>query len=174
VFHDEMPDLLHGDADARALASQTFLLSDFLVQKAPHFQPPALHRKAVVHGHCHHKSVLGFDAEEEMLQRAGLDYTVLDSGCCGMAGAFGFEKGEHYDVSIRCGERVLLPAVRSAAADTLVLADGFSCREQIAQTTTRRALHLAEVLAMGLDDTAGSTSNGTTMQSSRSARHLRP
>jgi FAD/FMN-containing dehydrogenase/Fe-S oxidoreductase len=174
VFHDEMPDLLHGDADARALAGQTFLLSDFLVQKAPQFQLPALHRKAVVHGHCHHKSVLGFDAEEEMLHRAGLDYTVLDSGCCGMAGAFGFEKGDHYDVSIRCGERVLLPAVRSAAADTLVMADGFSCREQIAQTTTRHALHLAQVLAMALDSGEVANSNGTTMHSSRPARHLRP
>jgi Fe-S oxidoreductase len=151
VFRDEMADLLHGDERAKALAGRTFLLSDFLVQKAPHFAPPPLAGKALVHGHCHHKSVLGFDAEEEMIARTGLEYTVLDSGCCGMAGAFGFEKGEHYDVSIRCGERVLLPAVRSASADTLVMADGYSCREQIAQTTTRHALHLAEVLAMALD-----------------------
>jgi Fe-S oxidoreductase len=172
VFREEMPDLLHGEPDALKLASQTFLLSDFLVQKAPQLTLPQLARKAVVHGHCHHKSVLGFDAEEEMLHRCGLDYTVLDSGCCGMAGAFGFEKGEHYDVSIKCGERVLLPAVRSAPSDTLVIADGFSCREQIAQTTTRRALHLADVLALALDGGDGTENHGISMQSPRPARHL--
>jgi Fe-S oxidoreductase len=95
--------------------------------------------------------LLGFDAERSLLDRLGLDYTVLDSGCCGMAGAFGFEKGEHYDVSIACGERVLLPQVRAASADTLIIADGFSCREQIAQTTGRHAIHIAEVLKMALD-----------------------
>jgi Fe-S oxidoreductase len=163
VFREEMPDLLHGDRDAKALSGQTFMLSDFLVQKAPHLALRSLPAKAVVHGHCHHKSVLGFDAEEAMLQRAGLDFTVLDSGCCGMAGAFGFEKGDHYDVSIACGERVLLPAVRSAPADALIVADGFSCREQIAQTTTRRAVHLADVLAMALDGGAVTASHGTTI-----------
>lgn len=85
------------------------------------------------------------DDEAAVLEKMGLDFRVLDSGCCGMAGAFGFER-EHYDISIRCGERVLLPAVREAPEDTLIIADGFSCREQIAQTTNRRGLHLAEVL----------------------------
>ena len=163
VFHEEMPDLLHDNADAKALAAQTFMLSDFLMQKAPHLELPPLTSKALIHGHCHHKSVLGFDAEEAVLRRTGLDFTVLDSGCCGMAGAFGFEKGDHYDVSLKVGERVLLPAVRAAADDTLVVADGFSCREQIAQTTTRRALHLAEVLAMSLDSGNAANTNGTTM-----------
>src|SRR5206468_1259735 len=79
----------------------------------------------------------------------GLDFQILDSGCCGMAGAFGFEK-DHYDVSMNIGERVLLPTVRSASKDTLIVADGFSCREQIAQSTDRRALHLAQVLQMAL------------------------
>src|SRR5205823_4090360 len=79
----------------------------------------------------------------------GLDVTVLDAGCCGMAGSFGFEK-DHYDVSIKCGERVLLPAMRAAARDTLIIADGFSCREQIAQMTDRQALHLAQVIQMAL------------------------
>ncbi|HEX8898132.1 MAG TPA: hypothetical protein VF751_05500, partial [Chthoniobacterales bacterium] len=74
-----------------------------------------------------------------------------DSGCCGMAGAFGFEK-DHYDVSIACGERVLLPKVREAAKDTLVIADGFSCREQIRQTTGRRALHTAQVMQMAMNE----------------------
>jgi hypothetical protein len=75
----------------------------------------------------------------------GADLEALDSGCCGMAGSFGFE-AEHYDVSMKVGELVLLPAVRRAPADTLIVADGFSCREQIAQSTTRRAVHLAEAL----------------------------
>jgi Fe-S oxidoreductase len=76
---------------------------------------------------------------------------VLDSGCCGMAGAFGFEKGDHYDVSIKCGERVLLPEVRKADAETLIVTNGFSCREQISQTTDRKALHIAQVLKMALE-----------------------
>ena len=71
---------------------------------------------------------MGMAAEEQILTQLGLDYTILDSGCCGMAGSFGFERGDHYDVSIKCGERVLLPAVRNATKDTLIIADGFSCR----------------------------------------------
>ena len=87
--------------------------------------------------------------QEEILRRLGLDLQVLDSGCCGMAGTFGFE-ARKYDVSIANGERVLLPAVRAASAETLLVADGYSCREQIAQTTSRRAIHLAEVLQRAL------------------------
>ncbi len=150
VFRDELANLLPTDEDARRLGSQTFLLSEYLERHAPDFVPGRLERRAIVHGHCHHKAVLGFDAEEKLLRKLGLDVEVLDSGCCGMAGAFGFEKGEHYDVSIKCGERVLLPAVRSADRHTLIVADGFSCREQIAQTTRRQALHLAEVLRVAL------------------------
>lgn len=86
--------------------------------------------------------------EEEVLRQMGVELTMLDSGCCGMAGSFGFEKGEHYDVSMRCGERVLLPEVRRASLETLVIADGFSCREQIRQGAGREALHLADVIAM--------------------------
>jgi Fe-S oxidoreductase len=86
---------------------------------------------------------------EAILREMGLEVSVPDSGCCGMAGAFGFEKN-HYDVSIRCGERVLLPAVRAAERSTLLVANGFSCREQIAHMTDRRALHLAGVLQMAL------------------------
>jgi FAD/FMN-containing dehydrogenase/Fe-S oxidoreductase len=108
---------------------------------------------AIVHGHCHHKSTLGFGDEGKVLDKLGLDYRVLDSGCCGMAGAFGFE-AEHYDVSLQVGERVLLPAVRSAPSEALIVADGFSCREQITQTTGRTALHLAEILQRALHSTA--------------------
>jgi Fe-S oxidoreductase len=150
VFRDELTNLVPNDPDAERLSRQTYLLSEFLTKKAPDFHVPPLRRKAVIHGHCHHKSVLGFHDEEKVLGKLGLDYTILDSGCCGMAGAFGFEKGAHYDVSIACGERVLLPAVRDADGETLIVADGFSCREQIRQTTDRQALHLADVVRMAL------------------------
>jgi hypothetical protein len=137
--------LLPDREDARRLASQTFLLSEFLT--AHHVPLPQLHRKAIVHGHCHHRSVMKLDAEQEALRSMGLDFDLLDSGCCGMAGSFGFER-DHYDVSMKVGELVLLPAVRAAASDTLIIADGFSCRTQIAQSTDRRALHLADLIEM--------------------------
>jgi Fe-S oxidoreductase len=150
VFRDELVGLFPDDPDARQLSQQSFLLSEFLVQKAREYQPPRLAgRTAVVHGHCHHKALMGMDDEQALLDRLGLRYQLLDSGCCGMAGGFGFER-DHYDVSIKVGERVLLPAVRAAARGALIIADGFSCREQIAQTTDRQALHLAEVLRMAL------------------------
>lgn len=148
VFRDELTNLIAGDNDAQRLQKQTYLLSEFL--EKIHYSPPALAGKAVVHGHCHHKAILNFDAEEELLKKLGLDFEVLDSGCCGMAGAFGFEKGDTYEVSIKCGERVLLPRVREAAKDTLIITDGFSCHEQISQTTDREALHLAQVIQMAL------------------------
>jgi hypothetical protein len=106
----------------------------------------------VVHGHCHHKAIMKMEDEFSILDKLGLDVSAPETGCCGMAGAFGFEAGDHYDVSIKAGERVLLPAVREAEKDTLIIADGFSCREQISQPTDRQALHLAEVLRMALDD----------------------
>lgn len=152
TFRDELTNLFPHDADAQRLKRQTFLLSEFLQQEAPDFEFPQLDRKAIVHGHCHHKSIMGMGDEQAVLQRVGLDVDVLDSGCCGMAGAFGYEKGEHYDVAIKCGERVLLPAVRAADKGTVIVADGFSCREQISQTTNRQALHLAQVLQKALHE----------------------
>jgi Fe-S oxidoreductase len=147
VFRDELLNLFPRNERAKRLAAQTFLLTEFLEKRVDGWAPPALRKKALVHAHCHHKSVLGTDAEEAVLAKLGLDFTVLDSGCCGMAGSFGFDERK-YPVSIAAGERVLLPAVRAAAADTLIVAEGFSCREQIAQCTGRRALHPAEVIAM--------------------------
>jgi Fe-S oxidoreductase len=149
VFRDELTNLFPHDERARRLKKQTFVLSEFLERRARHFQPPQLQRRAVVHMHCHHKAILRTGPEEAILKKLGLDYKVLDSGCCGMAGSFGFEK-DHYEVSIASGERVLLPAVREADQSALIIADGFSCREQIAQTTNRRALHLAEVIQLAL------------------------
>jgi Fe-S oxidoreductase len=149
VFRDELPALFPGDEDALRLSAQTLLLSELLEKKAPDFRFPAVSGKALVQGHCQQKAVLTMDAEESVLRRLGLDLEVLDAGCCGMAGSFGFEK-DHYDISVRIGERALLPAVRRAEADTLIVADGFSCREQISQLAGREALHLADVLHLGL------------------------
>ena len=153
VFRDEMPNLMAHNKDAERLSQQTFLLSEFLVKKA-NYHPPQLKCKALVHGHCHHKSILKFDSEQELLQRTGLDFQVLDSGCCGMAGSFGFE-AEKYEVSVKVGERVLLPAVRNAGPDTLIISDGFSCFEQIQGLAGRKALHIAEVLQMAIREEQG-------------------
>ncbi|MGH2864532.1 MAG: FAD-binding and (Fe-S)-binding domain-containing protein [Solirubrobacteraceae bacterium] len=152
VFRDELRNLLPNDEDAVRLSAQTYLLSEFLAEQAPHYRPPKLDAHAIVQGHCHHKSVFKLDSEREILDALGLDFEFLDTGCCGMAGSFGFEAGEKYDVSIKAGERALLPRVRDADAETIVIADGFSCREQIHQGTQRHALHLAQVIQLALHD----------------------
>ncbi|MFY9821047.1 MAG: heterodisulfide reductase-related iron-sulfur binding cluster, partial [Thermoanaerobaculia bacterium] len=147
VFRDELPALFPRDAPARRLAAQTFTLAEILLQRG--WEPPRGPRgrtAALVHGHCHHHAVMGLGADRSLLEKTGLSFHLLDSGCCGMAGAFGFEE-EHYDLSLAIGERVLLPAVREAAAETVILADGFSCRQQILQATGRRPIHLAELLS---------------------------
>jgi len=149
VFRDELTNLFPKDERAHALSKQVFLLSEFLEKYAGDFPFPQLDRRALIHGHCHHKAIMKMTAEESVLRRLGVDFTAPAPGCCGMAGAFGFEK-EKYDVSIAIGELELLPAVRQAPTDWLIVADGFSCREQIAQETDRQALHLAEVLQMAL------------------------
>ena len=149
VFRDELINLFPHDERAQALSRQTFLLSEFLERHATGAPLPQLPRKALLHGHCHHKSLMKMTAEESLLRRLGVDFTSPAPGCCGMAGSFGFHK-EHYPISQAIGELELLPAVRQAPADWLIIADGFSCREQIAQGTGRHALHLAEVLQMAL------------------------
>ncbi|MGC1977818.1 MAG: FAD-linked oxidase C-terminal domain-containing protein, partial [Candidatus Sulfotelmatobacter sp.] len=149
VFRDELLNLFPHDERAQALSRQTFLLSEFLETHAKDFPLPRLDRKALLHGHCHHKSLMKMTAEESVLHRVGIDFQSPAPGCCGMAGSFGFEP-DKYDLSIAIGELELLPAVRRAPDNWLIIADGFSCREQIAQGTPRRALHLAEVLQMAL------------------------
>jgi Fe-S oxidoreductase len=149
VFRDELINLFPKDERAHALSKQVFLLSEFLEQRAKNFPLPKLRRQALIHGHCHHKAIMKMTAEESVLGRMGIPFTAPAPGCCGMAGAFGFEK-EKYEVSKAIGELELLPAVRQAPTDWLIVADGFSCREQIAQETDRHALHLAEVLQMAL------------------------
>ncbi len=147
VFRDELQNLFPNSDDGNRLAHQTYTLAEFLGKKAQGYVPPPMRRKAVVHGHCHHKAIMKMTAEEELLKRIGLDFHVLDSGCCGMAGSFGFES-DKYDVSMKIGDRVLLPAVKKAAKETLIIADGFSCKEQVEQATDRRALHIAQILQM--------------------------
>jgi Fe-S oxidoreductase len=149
VFRDELLGLFPRDERARRLAKQTFLLGEFLADVPGPVKRGTLGGQALVHGHCHQKALMSMRPDQALLSAAGVQARVLDSGCCGMAGAFGFE-ADHYAVSIACGERVLLPAVRDAAPDTLIVADGFSCREQIAQTTGRQPLHLAQVLSRSL------------------------
>ena len=149
VFRDELGNLFPKDDRARMLAQQTYLLSEFLEKKAPDFYPSPLPRKALIHGHCHHKSIMRMTDEHSVLRKLGVDFYAPAAGCCGMAGSFGFEH-DRYDISLAIGELELLPAVRAAAADTLVVANGFSCREQISQCTGRHALHLAEVLRMAI------------------------
>ena len=147
VFRDELRNFFPNDIRAAELRDHAWLLADFLSERAPGYQPPALAgKKIVVHGHCHHKSILKMDAEVSLLRQTQAEVTVLDSGCCGMAGPFGFER-EKFEVSQALAERVLMPAVRGAPPETLLVADGFSCREQISQNSPRRAVHLAEVLA---------------------------
>ena len=150
VFRDELVNLFPHDERAHALSRQTFLLSEFLETTAKNFPLPHLDRKALLHGHCHHKSLMKMTAEEAVLRRIGVDFQSPAPGCCGMAGSFGFEP-DKYDISVAIGELELLPAVRHAPPDWLIIADGFSCREQIAQCSPRHALHLAEVLQMALN-----------------------
>ena len=149
TFRDELPSMLPDDADARRLASQTVTLGEFLSREG--YDPPRLAGRALVQVHCHQGAVLTHDSEQALLERMGLEVTVPDSGCCGMAGSFGYERGQRYEVSRACGERAILPAVRHAAGDTLIIADGFSCREQIAQASSRRPVHLAQVLQLARD-----------------------
>ena len=149
VFRDELTNLFPHDPRAQALSRQTLLLSEFLTQRATNFRLPKLQRRALVHGHCHHKSIMKMTDEETVLREMGIDVYAPAPGCCGMAGSFGFEK-DKYAISMAVGELELLPAVREAAPDSLIIADGFSCREQIAQGTSRRASHLAEVIQTAL------------------------
>jgi FAD/FMN-containing dehydrogenase/Fe-S oxidoreductase len=152
VLRDELPALRPHDLDARRLSDNSFMLSEFLMQRAPDWEIPPLARPVVYHGHCHLKAVVGLDAERAVLDRMGATYEVLDSGCCGLAGSFGFEKGRKYDVSVGAAERSLLPSLRQAPEETLVVTDGFSCRTQIAQLAGREAVHLAEAVKIALDE----------------------
>ena len=153
VFHDELLNLFPADPRARRLDKMAVGLGAFVQAHPREFETVLTGRltaPAVLHGHCHQKALVGMAAEEATLRLIGLSPTQPEPGCCGMAGAFGFERGEHYELSVKIGEKALLPAVRAAAPEALLIADGFSCREQISQSGGRHALHLAEVLEMAL------------------------
>ena len=149
VFRHDGVALLPGNESARLASGLTFSLAELLARYAPGWTPPGVGGDALVQTHCHQHAVIGFDADQALMRAAGISATVPDSGCCGLAGNFGFERG-HFEVSRAAGERVLLHAVRAAAADTLIVADGFSCRTQIEQGTGRTPRHLAQVLASAL------------------------
>ena len=147
VFRDELLNFFPKDDRAQRLSRQTVLLSEILQRSRPQWSPPPQHgRRIVVHGHCHQKALMTMKDDLDLLRATGAEVHLLDSGCCGMAGPFGFE-AEKFDVSQKLAERVLLPAVRAASAGDLIVSNGFSCREQITQNISRKVFHLSEVLA---------------------------
>ncbi|GII89664.1 dimethylmenaquinone methyltransferase [Sphaerisporangium siamense] len=151
VLRGDATELFPDDEDVRRLSRQTVTLAELLRDHTPGWRPPKVPRSALVQVHCHQHAILKHDADEALLRAAGVDAHVLDSGCCGLAGNFGFERG-HYEVSEACAERVLLPAVREADPSAVILADGFSCRTQLEQSDAdgRAAVHLAQLLRAGL------------------------
>ncbi len=150
VFRDELINFFPENAHAQKLAAQTLLFADALRTLAPRYRPKQVSgHGALLHGHCHHKALGKLDAERTLLEQACGAVTMPDTGCCGMAGPFGFER-DKYAISQALGERALLPAVRAASLEMPIVTGGFSCREQIKQGTGRHAVHLAEVLALGL------------------------
>ncbi|MFL5899184.1 MAG: FAD-linked oxidase C-terminal domain-containing protein [Solirubrobacterales bacterium] len=149
AFRDELPGLMGADEDAKRLSLQALTLAELLQRHAKDWQAPRLERRALVHGHCHQEAVMGMGAEKELYERLGLDFEVLDSGCCGLAGSFGFEK-DHDEISREIGEQRLMPMVRGAPLEALLIADGFSCKTQIEALTGRRALHTAEVIKLAM------------------------
>jgi FAD/FMN-containing dehydrogenase/Fe-S oxidoreductase len=159
VFRDELCNLFPKDPRAARLRGQTFILSEFLERSAPGFKLPKLEGKVLLHGHCHHKAVMKWSDEESLLRKMGVDLQSIDSGCCGMAGPFGYDK-DKFAMSQAIGERVLLPAVRNTEVNTQIISNGFSCREQIFQATGRRAIHLAEAIELALRRQGGQPRQG--------------
>jgi len=150
VFRDELPNLFPHDEDAKRLSKQIFTLAEFLRDRD--WIPPRINRQAIWFGHCHHRSVLGTKPDEELLDAMGISFEQPSATCCGLAGSFGFEAGEKYEVSMKAGEgeHGILPKVRQADLETLIIADGFSCQTQIEHGTRRKAMHLAQVIELGL------------------------
>jgi FAD/FMN-containing dehydrogenase/Fe-S oxidoreductase len=150
VFRDELVNLFPDDDRARQLAARAVSLAELLNGRDVDLPQAAVQGPALVQVHCHERSVIGDGPQRAVLSRLGIERRVPEPGCCGMAGTFGFEQGRKHAISMTIGERNLLPAIRGTDDQALVIADGFSCREQISQGTGRRALHLAEVVRMAL------------------------
>lgn len=150
VLRDEINELLPEHSDTHRIMENTFLLAEFLEGHADPKRLPKVKARIMMHAHCHHKALIKkAEHEEKLLKEMGADLDQLTSGCCGMAGSFGFEE-DKYDVSVKVGEHTLLPAVRRAGLSTVILADGFSCREQVSQLTNRHPLHFAELLRLAI------------------------
>jgi FAD/FMN-containing dehydrogenase/Fe-S oxidoreductase len=152
VFRSDAGELMPEDRNIERLAAQTVTLAELLTEHTHGWEPPRLDgRRALAQVHCHQHAVLGWDADRALLEAAGVEVEQLESGCCGLAGNFGFERG-HLEVSEACAESVLLPRLRAADEDETVLADGFSCRTQIHELDSggKEAVHLAELLAEAL------------------------
>ena len=145
VFKDELLNLFPDRHEAQRLSAQVHYVADFIARAVDRFPKFLTGGSALVQPHCHHHSVIGFDAEQVLLERLGMAIERPPQGCCGMAGAFGIAK-ETFDVARAIGERVLLPRVRELDDETVIVADGFSCREQIELHGDRRTLHIVELL----------------------------
>lgn len=162
AFRDELVGLMPNDEDAKRLAQQTYMLSEFLERQ--NYQPPRIDefdgRRALVQMHCHHMAILGTDADRALLGRLGLKAEVLDAGCCGLAGSFGFKAGEKYDISVRAAEREIMPRIRAADDDTVIVADGFSCTEQIKHLSQRNPQHIVELLHHAVSVSAEEAQHG--------------
>jgi Fe-S oxidoreductase len=154
TLRDEYPEFIRTDA-AKKVAENSFLLEEFVLreQKAGRlgFNSKGSGKKVLLHGHCHQKALVGTAPTVAMLEAAGYEVSEVDSGCCGMAGSFGFEK-EHYDLSTKIGNRRLAPAVKAAATEVEIVAAGISCRQQIDHLAARKAKHPAELLLAALSD----------------------
>ncbi|MFB9833535.1 FAD-binding and (Fe-S)-binding domain-containing protein [Actinoallomurus acaciae] len=146
VFRSDAPELLDGDPDVKLLSEQTVSLAELLADRVPTAPVPGTGIRALAQPHCHQHAIWGFEADRKLLERVGVQVEVLDAGCCGLAGNFGFERG-HYEVSTGAAELGVWPAVRDADPGDRILADGFSCRTQIESGTSARPVHLAELLA---------------------------
>jgi FAD/FMN-containing dehydrogenase/Fe-S oxidoreductase len=152
VFRSDAAELFPDDRDVRRLRDHVCTLAELLGQHTPGWAPPPVQRQVLAQVHCHQHAVMGWDADAELLEKAGAKVEHLESGCCGLAGNFGFQRG-HEEISRACAERVLLPRLREAPPDAVILADGFSCRTQIHELDSggREAMHLAELLAAAGD-----------------------
>jgi Fe-S oxidoreductase len=158
VFRSDATDLFPADPDVDRLREHTVTLSELLTEHTDGWQPPRVDVRALAQVHCHQHAVLGWDADRDLIQRAGVDVERLDSGCCGLAGNFGFTAG-HGEISEAIAEQTLLPRLRAAEPGTVALADGFSCRTQIHALDSggKTGVHLAELLASGYDTPTATT-----------------
>jgi len=148
VFRSDAAELFPDDQDVQRLRDHTLTLAELLTEHTPGWEPPMVRRPVLAQMHCHQHAIMGWDADAKLLACAGAQAEHLESGCCGLAGNFGFQRG-HLDVSVACAERAMLPRLRAASEGAVILADGFSCRTQIHELDSngREAMHLAELLA---------------------------